>query len=215
MFLSDKFKQDDDYTYKMNVEHILPFLNSLPGVKVNQFLKRGHGIGEEKIPELIPGADVEIPEEEKVEKQDDYFENSFIVLRVSAFNFNKKKTKIEVQIKSEDDAPNFFAPLCSIQSEIYSENYKSIAYFHKIHPRRPFGKYSFTFITDAIQEEAQPAEQANDPAHQDSANFNHADDFPEVDNFDTEQSQINCGACTMFNPRTNEKCSICGTPLPK
>lgn len=154
-------------------------------------------------------------QESEILPKDDIFERGYIVLRLSVYNFYKKKINIEVDIQCKGDAPNFFVPLCSIKSEIPANRSKSIAYFHKIHPTKPFGEYSFTYKTDAEVEATEP-QAKEDQGAQGGVSFNEeVKVWPaQEDQFDGFQDEISCEVCTLFNPISNHKCSICNAPLP-
>jgi hypothetical protein len=150
------------------------------------------------------------------------FEKGFTVLRVSVYNFHNKKVKVQVNLKSESDAPNFYVPLGSLKAEIYSNKAKAIAYLHKIHPEKPFGEYSFEYATDLLPEENQLKE-AEDKVEHDQDQQSAAVDagtgadlqWPKEDTeFEGYQDEINCGHCTMLNPISSFKCGVCGNKLP-
>jgi len=172
---------------------------------------------------IIPSNDQQMDANEEIEEifNDDssnVYDHGFVVLRLSVYNFHNKKIKLSIQINSECDSPNFHVPLCSIKCEVYQNKTKTISYFYKIHPTKPFGKYSFTYTTDAeeVVEEA-PAENVGSQNAQSGVTINEEVNIwpAEVNDVTDEQQEINCPACTMFNPITNTKCSICQTVLPK
>jgi hypothetical protein len=144
------------------------------------------------------------------------YQRDVVVIRVSVYNFLKKKIKVEIQIKSQDDSPNFFVPLCSIKAEIAANKAKTIAYLHKIHPGTPFGKYTFSYITDAEEIAEESENKKEGQAAQSGVSFKEeASVWPSNDaDMENMQSEINCLACTMLNPISSFSCSICGTKLP-
>lgn len=84
-----------------------------------------------------------------------------VVMRLSVYNFNKHKIKIEAQLKSESEAPNCFVPYDKIRADVYTEKNKALCYFHKIHPTKPFGEISFEFEElDKKEKEEKPANSA-------------------------------------------------------
>lgn len=220
------FQSINEDTYEMKPDYIKDFIDNLPKEKVSQFLKAK----QEDIPELIPGGG-EIPtasthqqeyrhdqEIEINERIDKFQRTEVVVLRIAVHNTTNKKVKVEVEINSEDGAPNFFVPLCSIKAEICSKQFKTLAYFHKLHLGRPFGLYSYKFTTDQepVVQEAK-AEQST-TVDQGSNAYSGWDDTPNItvgpDDMDAMQNEINCEVCTLFNPISNTKCSICGAVLP-
>ena len=90
------------------------------------------------------------------------YDTNPIVLRLSVYNFCSKKIKVEVRVKSKDDSPNFIVPVCSIKAEIPANKSKTIAYFHKLHPFKPFGEYYFEYVSDIqLQQEVARNEMAS------------------------------------------------------
>ena len=151
------------------------------------------------------------------------YDTNPVVLRLSVYNFCNKKIKVEVRVKSKDDSPNFIVPVCSIKAEIPANKSKTIAYFHKLHPYKPFGEYYFEYTSDIqLQQEVARNEMATAASNEQAQGGDESENNHEIkvwnpestENFEGMQNEINCDACTLFNPISNHKCSICGTVLP-
>jgi hypothetical protein len=177
---------------------------------------------EDSIPELInPDEDIEDNDSEMLieEVKDTLYETNSVVLRLSVYNFCSKKIYVQIRIRSKDNSPNFYVPECPIKAEIPANKSKTLAYFHKIHPRQPFGECFFEYVTDIHHGE--PASRDQEAGNDQEKGGNSSDGDNEVkvwpakdDDFEGMQEEITCEACTLFNPITNIKCDICGTTLP-
>lgn len=177
-------------------------------------------IAEEAVPEATNNDEEEIigvnDEEEKEDnKNGPKFQKGFVVMRLSVYNFNNHKIKMEFKIKSESNAPNFYVPLHRIKSDVYSNKNKAIAYFHKIHPTRPFGKYSFEYEEiDKKAPEVNPPEASGNQQTGTSTTGGTGNWQDDTNEFEGYQDEISCSACTMLNSLTEHKCTVCGTVLP-
>lgn len=159
-------------------------------------------------------------DQEQVEKRQEAPKNNIyktnsVVLRVSVYNFYKKPINIEIDIQSKDGNPNFYVPKSSIKAEIRSNKAKTLAYFHKIHPNKAFGDYSFTYKTDIVSDEQKHVSFGNN-AEQGTDILVETDPQPATTGaYDmVMQDEINCDQCTLFNPISNHKCDVCGAVLP-
>mmetsp|Transcript_31389 Transcript_31389/g.35861 ORF Transcript_31389/g.35861 Transcript_31389/m.35861 type:complete len:218 (-) Transcript_31389:68-721(-) len=158
--------------------------------------------------------------DEIMQEEKPLFKTGYTALRVSVYNYTPKKVNIAILLKCEDDAPNFFVPLHPLTAEVYPNKAKTLAYFHKIHPERPFGEYSFSYNfdgepADVAREDAKPAEDQGVQGGPDSGATADIKVWPAQDDaFEGIQDEINCDQCTLFNPISNYKCEVCGATLP-
>ena len=111
-------------------------------------------VGNNQMEQEAAPVDQEMEIEEKEENPNGpKFSKSFTVLRLSVYNNYDKKVKININIKANDEAPNFHVPLGTIKAEIFNKKNKAIAYFHKLHPTKPFGEYTLE-CEEVVKEEA-------------------------------------------------------------
>lgn len=142
-----------------------------------------------------------------------------MVLRLNVFNNGNSGGTVQIYLRSNEpedlkDTANVWFPDTCIHFYMKANTQQTVAYFLKLHPNRPFGQYRVDFQVESdevVIAEERPDQNQYALLPSENNNNNHQGDQT-MDPYSDDQ--IQCTACTIFNPLSSEKCYMCESVLP-
>mmetsp|Transcript_6185 Transcript_6185/g.6074 ORF Transcript_6185/g.6074 Transcript_6185/m.6074 type:complete len:337 (-) Transcript_6185:29-1039(-) len=165
----------------------------------------------------------EEPKEEHKEEEEDhdklFFEDQTI-MRFEVYNRSSDPVRVNLQIHSPDENPNYLYPSTPIVIELSAHTFKDLIILTKKNPGLPWGDLKYDFSTSEPKPFALKSEPSEDYYKESSAIAYYPTDDVAVnisdvgsENEDTKAptGKIACPMCTFHNDSGALKCEICGS----